>query len=85
MEILQHQLERGLSVRLTGVAPGERRVTAKRSGKAVGSCVAHVARDGAGRCTLRFSKRARRAMKKAERVTLKFAGASAASKVTLTR
>ena len=64
---------------------GRRKLTARSGRTTVAGCTVRVAANGTGRCTLRFTAKARRALRSKRRVALRITGAGAAAKVTLRR
>lgn len=80
---LAQALRRGLKVQLTGVT-GTVRVTAKR-GRSVVARGSARAKYGKATVTLRFTPKARRALRAKRKVSLKISGAGAAKTITLSR
>lgn len=83
---LARALARGLVVRVGGVKAGSRvKLTARNGRRLVASGSAKAGRAGAATVTLRFTKAARRSLRRAKRVNLTIAGAGVSAKVTLKR
>jgi hypothetical protein len=81
---LKAALARGLTVKLTGVS-GKFAVTAKKGRKAVARGRATANAAGAATARLKFTKAAKRSLRRARKVTLTVAGGGASVKVTLKR
>ncbi|HST38616.1 MAG TPA: calcium-binding protein [Conexibacter sp.] len=83
---LRTALARGVAVRVSGAAAGARLALTARAGKrVVASGRARAGRNGGATVTLRFTRAARRSLKRATRVTLTISGAGAALTLPLKR
>jgi hypothetical protein len=82
---LARALRSGLRLTLAGARPGRQAIVAKRGRKVVARGTATVAANGAARVTLRFTKAARKALRRARSVMLTIAGGGATAAVTLRR
>ena len=80
---LARALRSGLVVRLAGLEPGPVRVTARRNGNAVAKGRGTVGADGTASVRVRFTKAARRSLKRARSVKLRVRAAGVAGTVTL--
>lgn len=78
-------LKRGLTVRLTGAAPGRVQVRAVAGRRVVASGTAKVDARGGAKLTLRFTAAARRSLARRRTVALRVAVGSAAARITLRR
>jgi len=83
---LGRALAHGLVVRVGGVKAGAKlRLTARSGKRVVASGSAKAGRGSTATVTLRFTKAARRSLRRAKRVTLTIAGAGVSAKVVLKR
>jgi hypothetical protein len=78
-------LRRGLKVRLTGAKPGKARIVARKGRRIVASTRVKVPASGKVTARLRFTKPAKRALRRAKRVKLTVAGAGLRATVTIRR
>src|SRR5262249_37810114 len=82
---LAKALRSGLKLRRSGAAPGRQAIVAKRGRKVVARGTAKVAASGSAKVTLRFTKSARKALRRARTVRLAISGGGAKAAVTLKR
>ena len=75
-------LKSGFTIRLTGVKAGAKlKLSATRSGKVVARGSTKATKKGTATVTLRFTAKAKRALRRAKSVTLKISGGGAATTV----
>ena len=82
---LKRALAKGLTVKVAGVAPGSLKVTARAGKKLVASGTAAVGGDGTGTAKLRFTKKAKKSLKRKKSVTLTVAAGSLTTTVKVSR
>ncbi|CAA9474576.1 MAG: hypothetical protein AVDCRST_MAG65-1020, partial [uncultured Solirubrobacteraceae bacterium] len=82
---LRAALAKGLTVRVAGAKPGTLKLVARRGRAKVAGCTVRIARNGTGRCVLRFSKAGKRKLRRARTVTLVLSGGGVRQPLTLKR
>jgi WD40-like Beta Propeller Repeat len=82
---LAKALRSGLRLSLAGARPGRQAIVAKRGRKVVARGTARVAADGTAKLTLRFTKAAKKTLRRARTVKLAISGGGAKAAVTLRR
>ncbi len=80
---LRKALSGGLAAKLTGATPGKTEVVARYRGKAVAKASGTVAGDGTLAVTLKFTKAAKKSLKKLKKVKLDVSGGGASATVVL--
>jgi hypothetical protein len=82
---IKKALARGLSVKLAGAKPGKVALVARFRGKAVAKAAATVAADGSASARLKFTKAARKSLRRLKKVTLVVSGGGAEATIVLRR
>jgi hypothetical protein len=82
---LRKALAKGLAVKLTGAKPGAATLIAKLAGRVVARASGTVAADGTLSARLKFSKAARRKLRRLAKVKLAVSGGGAAAAIVLRR
>lgn len=79
-------LERGVAVKVTGVPAAKKvRLSATRSGKVVAKGSGKADKKGTATVTLKFTAKAKKALRRAKAITLKVSGNGASATITLKR
>jgi hypothetical protein len=83
---LRQALKKGFKVKVTGVAASKNvALSATRSGKVVAKGTAKADKKGTAVVTLKFTKKAKKALRRAKAITVKVSGGGATATVTLKR
>jgi hypothetical protein len=78
-------LRKGLKLRLTGAKPGKAKLVARKGKRTVASGRVQVSAAGTATARLRFTKAAKRSLRRAKRVKLTITGAGVRSDIVIRR